>query len=97
MIDSKTRYLRYSALFAFGVTAIVWIYGFSAHPQQLRIDEVWFALLLFVVPTSMVIGAVWLVLDKAWWRLVLGAALLVTSIVVWGAILLFAYIGFRIH
>ncbi|MGI9327433.1 MAG: hypothetical protein ACR2PZ_19600 [Pseudomonadales bacterium] len=97
MSDSNTQYVKNSALVAFGITTIVWLYGVSAHPQQLRMDEVGFALLLFIVPTSMVIGAVWVALDKAWWRVVLGAALLVPSIAVWGAILLFAYAGFRIH
>jgi membrane-anchored protein YejM (alkaline phosphatase superfamily) len=57
----------------------------------------WFALLLAIVPASMVFGSMWVLLNAVWWRPLLGVVLLIPSVLAWGAMLLFAYTGFRIH
>ncbi len=72
-------------------------YAVVTDPGQVRADDVWFALLLCGVPAAMLIGAAWIALDKATWRIVLGIVLLVPSLALWGAIMLYAYAGFRIH
>jgi hypothetical protein len=90
-------YLRYTAFIVYGVTAVVGTYGVVVHPGQVRVEEIWFALILCVVSASMVLGAVWVVLNEAWWRPVVGLILLVPSVIIWGGILLIAYAGFRLH
>ena len=69
-------YLRYSGFIVYGLTAAVWGYGFLVHSPGLRVDELWFALLLAIVPASMVFGSMWVLLNAAWWRPLLGVVLL---------------------
>ncbi|NNC67378.1 MAG: hypothetical protein HKN83_05020 [Gammaproteobacteria bacterium] len=90
-------YLRYAATFIYGISGLVLAWALVTHTLRLRADDVWFALLLLVVPATMVFGAVWVFLDKTWWRPVLVFILLVPSVTLWGAVLLYAYAGFRIH
>ena len=73
------------------------LYGLAAHTGTIRADEIWFAVILCIVPATMVVGAVWIILGKASWNPLLGLALLVPSVTLWAAILVFAYLGFRLH
>ena len=72
-------------------------YAVATDPGEVRADDFWFALILCSIPAAMVIGAAWVTLDNTVWRIVLGVVLLVPSLALWGAIMLYAFAGFRIH
>ena len=92
-----SRYLRYACYGVFGLTVLVWLVGAVLRPNHFRLDELWFLVLLFVVPGAMVLGSLWVLLDRAWWRMLLGLFLLLPAGAVWVLVLLLAYSGFRVH
>lgn len=90
-------HLRYSAFIVCGITAGFFVFGVFVRSGSVRVDEFWFALLLLFVPAAMTLGAIWVFLSQVWWRPLLGVVLLVPSIGLWVAMLLLAFMGFRIH
>lgn len=65
MVYKKSIYLRYSASFVYGLTAIIGCYGMAVHPGEIRSDDAWFAFLLCLISASSVIFAIWVLIDEA--------------------------------
>lgn len=75
----------------------MWIYSFLTINIRARSEDIAFLALIFVVPAGLLSAAIWIMLDERWWRILLGAAILVPGGVLWFLSLLLASAGFRIH
>lgn len=91
------RYPLFATLVIFGITATVWMHAFATKTIRLRSEEIAILGLLFVVPAGLVSAAIWIMLDRRWWRILLGIVLLVPALGIWVLSLMLANAGFRIH
>ena len=93
----RAQFLRYSIAAIYGLTALIWSYSFFNDMVVHRPADFWFLVLTFVVPAAMLLGALWVLVDKAPWRMVVGLFLLLPAGAVWLLSLLLVLSGFRIH
>jgi hypothetical protein len=87
--------LKRTALIVFSITAVVWAYSLTQHTFLKR--EFWLYAGLFLIPGLAICISLWLMLLKRWWWKLIGTLLMIASLFIWGAALLFVFVGFKIH
>lgn len=85
------------AFVIFGATAILWGWNVFRSFRRLTAADFWFLLLLLVIPSGLVVFSLWVMIDRAWWRRVVGALILLPALAIWILTMMFAHAGFRIH
>lgn len=77
------------------VTCAVWSY--SSIVNTLHMREFWFYCLVFMIPTGLLCGSVWLMERGRRWIRLTGFVSLMPTFVIWCFSLLFVYGDFKLH
>ena len=79
------------------MSCVAWVYGFVTVGHGYYWRDLWFHLILYAIPITLVALSIWIAVHPALWRKLLGGVLLIPSVLIWSLYLLLAAGGFKIH